>query len=573
MSFERIWHKWYPRGVPARIDIQHVTMPAALMRTASQYPDRTAFIYMGKRIGYAELNRLVNRFARALTAMGVGKGDKVGMLLPNIPQVVIADLAVYMIGAVTVMNNPLYTERELAHQLNDSETTTLITLDLLLPRVLKIRNETRLKTIVTCHINDYLPFPKKQLFVYLKKEMYRRDQPRDGVFPFMHLIGRYPDAPFENQAQWDETAGLLYTGGTTGVSKGVELTHANVSSLVQQFSAWFPDLVGGPAQRVLGIYPIFHSAGYLVSQNLVVWNGWTSILVPRPDPAVITGMLKKFKPHFLPGVPTIYAGLLHHQPFRKMALSFIKGYFAGAAPLPDDTLNQLKSLHGAIIHDVYGSTETGALATCAPWQGRVKIGTVGIPLPNTDLKLIDLATGERIGEPDREGEICIRGPQCMKGYYHKKGATEEVLKNGWVHMGDIGRMDKDGYLTIVDRKKDMIIAGGYNVYPKEIDEILMAHPNVMEACTIGIPDEYRGETVMACVVATPGAPSDEKEILNHCRRLLAAYKVPRRILFINALPKTAVGKIKRSALRDMYMERMGDSKPAGPSPASTPQEL
>ncbi|RJQ74323.1 MAG: long-chain fatty acid--CoA ligase [Desulfobacteraceae bacterium] len=560
MSFARIWHKWYPQGVPAQVDIQRVTMPAALLRTADRYPERTAFIYMGKRISYGELTRLVNRFARALTALGVGKGDKVGMLLPNIPQIVIADLAVYMIGAVTVMNNPLYTERELAHQLNDSETTTLVTLDLLLLRVLKIKHETRVRTIITCHINDYLPFPKKQLFIYVKKEMYRKDEPRDGVFPFMHLIGRYPDSPVENQAQWDETAGLLYTGGTTGVSKGVELTHSNVSALVQQFSAWFPDLAKGQAQRLLGIYPIFHSAGYLVSQNLIVWNGWTSILVPRPDPTVITEMLKKFKPDFLPGVPTIYVGLLHHEPFRKMDLSFIKGYFGGAAPLPEDTLNQLKSLHGAIIHDVYGSTETGALATCTPWQGHLKLGTVGIPLPNTDLKLVDPATGERISEPNRDGEICVRGPQIMKGYYNKKEETDAVLVDGWIHMGDIGRMDEDGYLTIVDRKKDMIIAGGYNVYPKEVDEILMAHPKVMEACTIGIPDEYRGETVKAYVVPMPGATPDEGDILNHCRGLLAAYKVPRQILFIDQLPKTAVGKIKRKAVRDLYLAGMEKQK-------------
>jgi long-chain acyl-CoA synthetase len=555
MSFNRVWHQSYPPGVPSIVDIEQVTMPEALLRTARAFPDRIAFIYMGKKITYDELNRMVNRFANALVDLGVKKGDKVGMLLPNIPQVIIADYAVYAIGAVTVMNNPLYTERELVHQLNDSQTTTLVTLDLLVPRVLKIRSETPIKTVISCHINDYLPFPKKQLFPLVKKEMHRKDDPGEDVHPFMQLIERYPDAQVQNQAAWQETAALLYTGGTTGVSKGAELTHANISSVVQQFSAWFPELGRGSAQRLLGIYPVFHSAGYSVSQNLVIWNGWTSILVPRPDPVVITEMLKKYKPDFLPGVPTIYVGLLNHEPFRKMDLSFVKGYFGGAAPLPEDTLNQLRDLHGAIIHDVYGATENTAFATCTPWQGIVKIGTVGVPLPNTDLKLVDLVTGEQISAPDQDGEICIKGPQVMKGYYNNPGETAAVLKDGWLYLGDIGRMDKDGYLSIVDRKKDMIVAGGFNIYPKEIDEILMGHPKILEACTIGVPDDYRGETVKAYVVPMAGQVLTEQEVLAFCRGILAAYKVPRQVIFIDALPKTAVGKIKRKAVREMHLNQ------------------
>ena len=555
MEFERVWHKWYPNGTPSQVDIEPVTMPEALERAARDFPDNTAFFYMGKKITYRELNRLADVFAHALIDLGVGRGDKVGMLLPNIPQVIIADYATYKIGAVTVMNNPLYTERELLHQLNDSETTTLVTLDLLLPRVLKIQNETRIKTIISCHINDYLPFPMRQLFPLVKKEMYRKDQPHDGVYPFMQLMGRYPDTPVENRADWNETAALLYTGGTTGVSKGAELTHANISSVVQQFSAWFPDLNRGDPERLLGIYPIFHSAGYSVSQNLVIWNGWSGILVPRPDPGVITSMLKKYKPTFLPGVPTIYVGLLGHEPFRKLNLSHVKGYFGGAAPLAEDTLNQLKGLHGAIIHDVYGATENAAFATCTPWQGRVKIGTVGIPLPNTDLKLVDLETGEKITTPNREGEICLRGPQIMKGYYNKPEETAAVLKDDWLYLGDIGRMDEDGYLTIVDRKKDMIVAGGFNIYPKEIDEVLMGHEKVLEACTVGVPDSYRGETVKAFVVPAPGQEPTETEIRTYCRSLLAAYKVPQQIIVIHELPKTAVGKIMRKEVRKIAINQ------------------
>lgn len=555
MGFERAWHQWYPKGTPPEVDIEAVTMPDVLERTSRDFPDNTAFFYMGRSISYRELRRMVNIFANALHDLGVGPGDKVGMLLPNIPQVIIADCAVYRMGAVTVMNNPLYTERELLHQLNDSETTTLVTLDLLLPRVLKIQKETRVKTIITCHISDYLPFPMKQLFPFVKKEMFRKDVPQEGVYPFMQLMGRYPDTPRPNRAAWDDTAALLYTGGTTGVSKGAELTHANICSVVQQASAWFSDLKRGDPERLLGIYPIFHSAGYSVSQNLIIWNGWSGVLVPRPEPAVITKMLKKYKPSFLPGVPTIYVGLLCHEPFRTMDLSHVKGYFAGAAPLAEDTLNQLQRLHGAIIHDVYGATENTAFATCTPWQGRVKIGTVGIPMPNTDLKLVDLVTGEDITEPDRDGEICIRGPQVMKGYYNKPEETAAVLKDGWLYLGDVGRMDADGYLTLVDRKKDMIVAGGYNIYPKEIDEVLMGHEKVLEACTIGVPDAYRGETVKAYVVPVPGQEPTETEIKTYCRNLLAAYKVPQQITMISELPKTAVGKIMRKEVRKMDLEQ------------------
>ncbi|MCD6570950.1 MAG: AMP-binding protein, partial [Deltaproteobacteria bacterium] len=281
-------------GVPHEVEIEKITMPEVLARTAKKYPDHTAFIYIGKRISYKELEGLVNRFTRALLDLGVKKGDKVGMLFPNIPQIVIADHAAYRIGAVTAMNNPLYTERELEYQLNDSDATVLVTLDLLLPRALKLKDKTKIESIITCHINDYLPFPIKQLFPLVKKEMYRKVEPQKDVYQFMDLIKKYPDDPVENAAQWDDVAALIYTGGTTGVSKGAMLTHANISGVVQQWSAWFPDL-NEAEESLLGIYPIFHSAGYSVSQNLTILNAWTCILVPRPEPNTIIDMLKKFK--------------------------------------------------------------------------------------------------------------------------------------------------------------------------------------------------------------------------------------------------------------------------------------
>jgi long-chain acyl-CoA synthetase len=277
---------------------------------------------------------------------------------------------------------------------------------------------------------------------------------------------------------------------------------------------------------------------------------WSVVLVPKPEPAIIIDMIKKFKPTFLPGVPTIFMGLLRVKEFREMDLSGIKGYFGGAAPLSEAVLNELKELHGAVINDVYGATENSALGTCMPWKGKIKIGTVGVPLPNTDLKIVDLETGGIELPPGQPGEICLKGPQVMKGYYKKPEETAKVLKDGWLYMGDVGMVDEDGYLTILDRTKDMVVASGFNIYPREIDEVLLLHPKVAEACTFGVPDEYRGETVKAWIVARPDQPLDENELTAYCRENLAAYKVPKAFRFVNELPKSAIGKLMRREVKE-----------------------
>jgi long-chain acyl-CoA synthetase len=550
MALEKSWHKSYAPGVPQEIEFERVTMPEALTRNAKQFSNHTALLYMGKKIFYPELERLVNRFGRALMDMGVKKGDKVAMLLPNIPQIVIANYATFRIGAVAVMNNPLYTERELEYQLNDSDSKILVTLDLLLPRALILKGKTKIEKIITCHINDYLPFPKKQLFPMVKKQMYRKVGAQKDVYQFLDLIRKYPDGPLENAAGWDDLAAFIYTGGTTGVSKGVMLTHSNLSCNVQQFGVWFPDLKKGE-ESVLAVFPFFHSAGFTAIQNYSLWAGFKNILLPRPEPGSIIEMLKKFRPHFLPAVPTIFVGLLNSEEFRKMDLSFIKGFFSGAAPLAADTIQQLKDLTGATMLEVYGLTETAPIATATPWGGKIKPGTVGVPVPNTDVKVVDVETGKEEMKQGVPGEVIIKGPQVMKGYYKKPEETAAVLKEGWLYTGDIGFFDEDGYLSIADRKKDMIIASGYNIYPREIDEILFEHPKVLEACAIGIPDAYRGETVKAFIVVKPGETLTEEEITQWCKEKLAAYKVPKMIEFVDALPKSAIGKILRREVKEM----------------------
>ena len=559
MAQEKIWFKSYAPGVPREIDFEKMTLPEALKRSAQIYPESTALLFMGKHLSYAELDRLVNRFARALLDLGVKKGDKVAMLLPNLPQTVIAVYAAFRIGAVAVMNNPLYTERELEYQFNDSDSKVLISLDLLHPRILKIKDKTKIEKVIYCHINDYLPFPKKQLFPLVKKQMYRKFEPQEGFHEFLPIIQKYTDSPVENASNWEEVGAFIYTGGTTGVSKGVMLTHANLSSNVQQFSVWFPDLKKG-AESVLAVFPFFHSAGFTAIMNLTIWNGYTDILVPRPEPATVIEMLKKFKPNYLPAVPTIFVGLLNSPEFHKMDLSFIKGFFSGAAPLAADTLQQLKDLTGATMLEVYGLTETTPIATVTPWGGKIKPGTVGTPVPSTDVKIVDVDTGkeeQKIGTP---GEIIVKGPQVMKGYYKKPGETAQVLKDGWLYTGDIGMFDEDGYLTIVDRKKDMIIAGGYNIYPREIDEILFQHPKILEACSIGVPDAYRGETVKAYVVVKPGETLTAEEVIEFTREKLAPYKAPKMVEFIDALPKSAVGKILRKEVKEMDRKKSQQKK-------------
>lgn len=554
MALERPWHKSYAPGVPFEINFEKLTMDEALTRSAEQFAERTALLYMGRHLSYRELNLLVNRCARALLGLGVKKGDKVAMLLPNIPQVVVATYAAFRIGAVAVMNNPLYTERELEYQLRDSDSKILVTLDLLLPRALKLRDKTPIENIITCHINDYLPFPKKQLFPIVKKKMYRKVEPQKNVYEFLGLIKKYSDQSLAGASNWEDLAAFLYTGGTTGVSKGVMLTHANLSCNVQQFSAWIPDLEKGN-ESVLAVFPFFHSAGFTAIQNLCLWMGYTAILVPRPEPETIIAMLRQFKPHFLPAVPTIFVGLLNNGEFRRMDLSFIKGFFSGAAPLAADTLQQLKDLTGATMLEVYGLTETAPVASVTPWKGKIKPGTVGIPVPNTDVKIVDVESGKEEMKPGVPGEVIIKGPQVMKGYYQKPEETEAVLKDGWLFTGDIGLFDEDGYLSIVERKKDMIIASGYNIYPREIDEILFEHPKILEACTIGVSDPYRGETVKSYVVVKPGESLTAEEVIRFCREKLAPYKVPKMVEFIEALPKSAVGKILKREVKEMDKQK------------------
>ena len=552
---KRVWHDHYAPGVPSSIAYKEDFLAEALVKTAQRYPDKVALVLMGKDITYRELDRLVNQLANALVQMGLKKGDKVSLVLPNIPQIVIANYAVWRAGGVIVMVNPLYTERELTYQLNDSDTKIAFVFDLLVPRILSIQKDTKVEKVIACHIKDYLPFPLKQLFPVVKGDMHRMPLPEENVPNFLDLLKGQPAEFNQVAVEFNDLAALLYTGGTTGVAKGVMLSHANLSINVQQATKLLYDMEDGN-ETVIGVLPIFHSAGFTFAMNHCIYRGFRHVLIARPEPDGLLKTTMKYKPSIFGGVPTLYVGVLNHPKFPpKEKLSFIKGSVCGAAPLAHETIREWDERVGSQIIEVFGMTEMSPVSHANPWGGITKPGSVGVPYPDTDCKIVDVETGTQELAVGEAGEILVKGPQMMMGYYKKEDATAEAVKDGWFYTGDIGYMDDEGYLYISDRKKDMIIAGGYNIYPREIDEVLFEHPRILEACAIGIPDPYRGETVKVFVVTTAGETLTENEVIDYCKEKLAAYKVPKIVEFMDDLPKSAIGKILRKELREIEAEK------------------
>jgi long-chain acyl-CoA synthetase len=548
---ERVWHRSYVSGIPKEIRLEDITIPEILSRTAQKFPSRIALIFLGKKITYRELDLLANRFAHALLSLGLKRGDRIALLMPNIPQIVISYFGAWRAGLVPVPINPLYTDHEIEHQLATSGATAMVTLDLLVSRMLALREKTGTKIIITAHIKDYLPFPAKQLFPFVKKGMTVAYEPAPDYYDFLDLIKPGPDTPVGPPPKLDDLALIPYSGGTTGLAKGVAITHRNVSAITQIAREWFFD-IKDTYESELAIFPFFHMAGFTAVMNLCVISGWTAVLIPRPEPKTIMDMLLKYKSTIFLAVPTIYVGVLAMPEFKKADLTFIKGFFSGAAPLPIDTINTLKeATNGAVIVEGYGMTESTTFISVTPWRGKLKPGSVGVPLPNIDVKIMDVQTGTKELPIGQEGEIIFRGPNMCQGYYNMPEETKHSIRDGWFYTGDIGKFDEDGYLYIVDRTKDMIIAGGYNIFPREIDEALFEHPKVLEACTIGVPHEYRGETVKSFIVTKPGQTLTEEELDAYCRSRLSPYKVPRIYEFVETLPKSAVGKILKRELRDM----------------------
>ena len=556
-----IWYKSYDPDVSKSLEYPQEPLPILLQRNVQKYGNHAATEFFGATLSYSSLWKQIQSFANALSQMGVEPGSKVAIMLPNCPQAVISFYAVLWLGGVAVMTNPLYVEREMEHQWVDSEATFLVVLDHLYPKVSKVLHKTQIKKVIATSIKDYLPFPKNWLYRLKawKDKLFTAIPYDENVFSFAKLIEDTPPTPPPCPANPDDLALLQYTGGTTGVAKGVMLTHANILANVVQISGWFPELDWGK-ERFISILPFFHVFGMTVGMNFPLYTGCTAILVPKFDVDDFVNTLQKTKPTLFPGVPTIFVAIVNHKNVSSFNLSSIRFCITGSAPMPVEVLKKFEGLTGSVIIEGYGLTESSPVTHCNPIKGTRKAGSIGIPLPDTECKIVDLDLGVEEKPFGEEGELVVRGPQVMRGYWKMPQETNTTLREGWLYTGDIATMDEQGYTFIVDRKKDMIIAGGYNIYPREVDEVLYEHPKVLDAVTVGVPDPYRGETVKVFVVPKPDEEVTEKEIIQFCKSRLAAYKVPKSVEFRESLPKTTVGKVLRKELRREAIKKQEEKK-------------
>ena len=563
------WLQFYDEGVPPSIDYPEVSLDQLLKNSAAKHPDHGAIIFggsvgsrvMDKALSYKDLDDAVDRFAAAMQKLGVKKGDRVAVFMPNCPQFVIAYYGAMRAGGIAVPCNPLYTAKELAFQLNDSGAEIVATLTKFYDMVKGIRDETKLRHIISANIKEYFPPLLKLLFTVAKekKDGHAVKISHGDDIWFQDLLTLAGNKPEPRGSQPDDTACLIYTGGTTGIPKGAELTHRNVVSNSIAGSYWSHSR---EAEEIsVGALPFFHSYGMTAVMNMTIATAGTMILVPDPrDVMHIMGSISKHKATLYSAVPSSYTRINTHPQVKEFDLSSVRVCLSGAAPLPREVQETFQAITGGKLVEAFGMTEASPATHVNPLN-RNKIGTIGTPWPDTDARIVDIDTGE-IELPQGEiGEMIMQGPQIMKGYWNMPTETANMLREHpdigpglWLHSGDIALMDEEGYFQIVDRKKDMIICGGYNVYPRNVEEVLYQHPAVQEAGVVGMLDEYRGETVIAFVVLKKGMTATEQEIIDCCAQNMAKYKVPSRVIFRDSLPMTAVGKVLRRELAKTLAE-------------------
>jgi long-chain acyl-CoA synthetase len=572
----RPWLASYPNDVPKSLaPYPERSLYSLLEDAARRHPNAPAIAFwvpgapMGRTLTYRDVLKEVEQFSRVLTSLGVQRGDRVGLVLPNCPQYVIAYYAALRIGAVVVGNNPLYTERELSHQLKDAGIEVLVTLDLLYPKVAEVQDEVGLREIVVAKVTDFMPFPINFLApIKMRKEARHHGEPWPPVPSGAKvrwwkelMAGSYPVAPVA-EVDANDVAGLIYTGGTTGLSKGTMLTHHNLVSNVMQGTAWFPDLVDG-REGIMCIIPFFHSYGMTVAMNLGISIGAKLVLMPRFELEPTLKVIQKEKPTLFPGVPRLYIAINEAKETAKYDLTSVGACLSGAAPLPLAVAEKFKSITGATVVEGYGLTETSPITHANPLDGRARPGSIGLPIPDTDCRIVDLEDWTKDMPQGQLGELAIAGPQIMKGYFNRPEETASMIKEApdgtrWLLTGDIARMDPDGFFSIVDRKKDMILVSGFNVYPTDIEQVIYRHPKVQKVCVAGVVDATTGEAVKAYIVLKEGQTSTPQEIRDFCLNEafgLAAYKVPRFVEFRESLPETLVGKVLRRVLAAEEMEK------------------
>lgn len=562
-------YKAWPEQWPKSLNYPNKPVHFFLENTAQRVPNRIAIHFGGMVLTYGELNTLVDRFATALAGLGIEKGERFAIHLPNMPQFAIAYYAIMKIGAVFTPLSPLLSPREVTHQLNDSGAKTLLSLDLLYPGIESVIAGTKVERVISTSIGDCY----NAIIAPLKPI---GKLPVPNTLDMAELIrDNEPDPPAVEIDVYNDLAHLAYTGGTTGVSKGVMLTHNNVAANTLQFGCWFngaqlktvedavelvyPDgvdplrdrPVARDAETALVVVPWFHAMGTIGYLNNMISGGTTMVVFPRFDPLEYIAAVKKFSATTLGGAPQLYVPLVNMPGFEKYDLSGVKLIASGAAPLPMTVLDAMKkSFTSSVVIEAYGLTECAMGATCnPPIPEKTRAGSVGLPVFDTECKVVDPATGEDL-PPGQEGEICVRGPQVMVGYWNRPEATAEVLKDGWLYTGDIGREDADGYFYITDRKKDLILYKGYNVYPREIEEVLFTHPSVEMCGVVGKQDEKAGELPVAFVQLKSGTQATADELIEYVNAKVAAYKKLREVFFTDMVPVSPAGKVLKRELRD-----------------------
>ncbi|MGH2693084.1 MAG: long-chain-fatty-acid--CoA ligase [Actinomycetota bacterium] len=565
---DRPWLKSYPPGVPESIEpFPEESVWWLLERSVERFPDSPAVAFpvapRAKTLTYRQLRDQAEQFAGALASMGVKKGDPVGLLLPNCPQFVVAWYACQRLGAIAVGNNPLYTQRELAHQLSDAGVKILVTLDLLYPLAAAVQDAAGLERVVVTTIGDYLGWPINKLApIKQKKEAQHEGRawppvPADAAVTWWKdlMKGSYGQLPDLDVDPKVDVAALVYTGGTTGLSKGAMLTHFNMVSNALQTATWFVDTKEGE-EGIMCVLPFFHSYGLSAVMNVGISKAMKLVLLPRFELELCLKAIQKEKPTLFPGVPRIYIAINESPETKKYDLSSVRACFSGAAPLPVAVAEKFESITGGRLVEGYGLTETSPVTHINPIYGKRKFGSIGLPIPDTDCKIVDLDDPEKEVKQGQPGELCMAGPQIMKGYWNRRDETDDMIrvhKDGirWLHSGDIATVDEEGYFSIVDRKKDMILVSGFNVYPTDVEQVLYRHPKIAQVCVVGIPDDKTGEAVKAFVVLKEGQTASEKEILEWTRDPktgLTGYRAPKHLEFRDELPTTMVGKVLRRVL-------------------------
>ena len=552
MTVEKPWVKHYDEGVPESIDYPRIASFELLEQTAKKYPNKVCTIFKGGTITYKEMDEMTDRLAAGLFNLGVRKGDRVGLFIPNTPQFVIAYYAILKIGGVVVATNPLYTQREIEYQVNDAGINVLVLMTNNYEKVKEIQHKTSIEQLVVTNIKEALPQPLRLLFTLVKeKKGGFRVTLRDNDVWMQDLINQYqPSDRPKVDVSTEDTALFQYSGGTTGISKGVVASHYGLVANTYQIDGWNPKSVEGQ-EVVLMAIPLYHAYGMVVGLNYGIKIGASFAMVPDPrDMKDVLDNATKYKATIYPGVPAMYNAINNNPDVQsgKYDLSNIQVCISGSAPLMRETKLKFEEITGGALAEGYGLSEAPVASHCNPLFGLNKTGSIGLPFPDVDCKIVSLDDGVTELAPTEIGELILKGPQVMKGYHNMPTETANALRDGWLYTGDIAYMDEDGYFYIVDRKKELIKPGGFQVWPREVEEVLSDHPAVLEVGVGGIPDAESGEAVKAWVVLKPGQSVTADELRTFCKQGLAAYKVPKEIEFRDELPKTAVGKILRREL-------------------------